>query len=608
MCTHGNLDELDALLAASPDTRVLVSTLDDQGYYPIQWAALNGHTAVVDRLVRAGAPVNVADRVSQQGPLHWAAVHGALSPFQHLVDQHAADLHAKDSKNFTVLHVAAQYGHAHLVYTLVTQYGMDVDELDVDGRAALHWAVYKGHDDVLTVLIAAGAKLHRPDATGMTPLHWAANRGNTVMVRVLIRAGGYDSLHLEESEAKKKPVDVARSRGFGLLAQMLDKLAKQEELDHDPWTGKKAKTLASSLWATDKVWVIWACLLFGNLGYIFFLKDHPSFPGPESAWLAHAGGTAFVVSMVTCVLLYYSTTSDPGYIDPMIGDSRRLRSMGKTSARDLQYSIAESPILKEKGQFSQVCTTCVIVRPLRSKHCSEQDKCVAEFDHYCPWVGNTIGQRNRIYFVSMLCFVWVAILLAVLMGVSRIRQHKGVFPHGGVAVFLFYYTAHHAFLLLFVSMLAAAQLGSVVTNLTTNEQINWTRYSYLRDPRTGTFRNPFHVGYLGNIMQVVKGPQRPICAVALDADQEKIPGRPINPSPCCGGGVRRGCEKTSGSGSEMMERPAEGGKDKGGGKRGEVDVEKGGEGEGERDVDEGSYLLPHVRGGVGGLPRKRAAV
>ena len=34
------------------------------------------------------------------------------------------------------------------------------------------------------------------------------------------------------------------------------------------------------------------------------------------------------------------------------------------------------------------CTICYIDQPLRAKHCKICKKCVAMYDHHCPWMGN----------------------------------------------------------------------------------------------------------------------------------------------------------------------------------------------------------------------------
>ncbi len=33
------------------------------------------------------------------------------------------------------------------------------------------------------------------------------------------------------------------------------------------------------------------------------------------------------------------------------------------------------------------CTICNIEQPIRSKHCKDCQRCVAMYDHHCPWMG-----------------------------------------------------------------------------------------------------------------------------------------------------------------------------------------------------------------------------
>ena len=56
-----------------------------------------------------------------------------------------------------------------------------------------------------------------------------------------------------------------------------------------------------------------------------------------------------------------------------------------------------------------LCHTCHIVRPLRSKHCSVQKRCVSCFDHFCPYVNNTMGSRNYKYFILFMAFGLVGV-------------------------------------------------------------------------------------------------------------------------------------------------------------------------------------------------------
>ena len=91
--------------------------------------------------------------------------------------------------------------------------GSDLQNADCEGWTPLHEAARAGQAELVTELLARGAKKDKADLSGFTPLCWAAKYGQLKAVRALLTAG----------------VDVNHVNALGLTALQLARDAEQEE-------------------------------------------------------------------------------------------------------------------------------------------------------------------------------------------------------------------------------------------------------------------------------------------------------------------------------------------------------------------------------------------
>ena len=202
----------------------------------------------------------------------------------------------------------------------------------------------------------------------------------------------------------------------------------------------------------------------------------------------------------------------------MNGDSSKLGgggSNGKPRNNEEYLSADAAPLWK--GNWNQLCATCKIVKPLRSKHCAICDRCVSCFDHHCPWIGNCVGKANRREFVLYLVLETIAMATAIVIAVVRVvteyqvqssarkagrADSFGLFKDGvGIVVFL----AMNGLLLLSTMVLCVTQLKMIASNVTTNESVNMGRYRHFRGP-DGRIKNPFDMGMKRNVLQFFTAP------------------------------------------------------------------------------------------------------
>lgn len=108
------------------------------------------------------------------------------------------------------------------------------------------------------------------------------------------------------------------------------------------------------------------------------------------------------------VLVEEHPLADQENIPTIKDDFTPSDSINRGSSIDLNSSKTEN--LGNKN--IRFCSNCQITQTLRTKHCRDCQRCVNLFDHHCPWVGNCIGQNNRIYFFWYIffqcCQLWMA--------------------------------------------------------------------------------------------------------------------------------------------------------------------------------------------------------
>lgn len=503
-CAYGDFDQVRQFVANDPSC---VNTPDDQGYHPLQWAALNNRVGEATFLLSNGAAINAKDKTGQTA-LHWAAVRGSLPVIETLL-RNNADYDLRDNRGYTICHVAAQYGQAAVLYYLALKWNVDIDTADLDGRTPLHWAAYKGYVDCVRLLLVLDSRYSLPDKEGCTPLHWAAIKGNPEACTVLLQGGATSCLE-QQDVTGSTPSQLAIEKGHRYLGLYLADYRKKHE--KGPW-GKGGR--CAWLTSTQLCPVIWMLII--SLVTLFIYKVVGGAAPVHSTIMLALSWCCVISAGLGLIFLYLTTTADPGFVSSSsISNSKK----GQYASSGVNVKNLDSPALWS-GNWQQLCVTCRIVRPLRSKHCAVTGRCIEVFDHYCPWVGNAIGKGNRHYF---LIFLWVELLAMVsgaIVGIAQIADQLGGHYTSDI-VWVFVFEAVDIFVGISVAALAIAQASQVVRNVTTNELANWHKYKYLQGP-TGHFTNPFNHGVMKNCHEVCSPAITPMAPVFLGKDG-RLPG------------------------------------------------------------------------------------
>nr|KJB64639.1 hypothetical protein B456_010G059000 [Gossypium raimondii] len=377
-------------------------------------------------------------------------------------------------------------------------------------------AAYKGFSDCIRLLLFLDAHRGRQDKEGCTPLHWAAIRGNLEACTVLVQAGKMEDLTVTDNSGLT-PEQLASEKNHRQVAFFL---ANARRLLEKRCDGNSRLGRFTRLRLAPFLWCIILLLLATYIQSVIMDANLPKLTAGFSfmAWFG------VILASTGLVMFYRCSSKDPGYIKMNVHDPMNMKD--------------DEPLLKIEtnnpsllaGNWSQLCATCKIVRPLRAKHCSTCDRCVEQFDHHCPWVSNCVGKRNKWDFILFLVLEVSAMLITSGVTIARIVKDPSApssfFPWMNYAV------SHHVgaisflivnfFLFFGVAALTVIQASQISRNITTNEMANVMRYSYLKGPG-GRFRNPYDHGCWKNCSDfLIKGYNEDIQVIEDAAHSEGI--------------------------------------------------------------------------------------
>ena len=117
-----------------------------------------------------------------------AAKSGLENTYREKLEEGANPM-ARDESGSTALHLASYKGHTGLVQLLAQTKGVLIDARDDAGNTPLQLAAAAGKDEVVPVLLKAGADPNLKNSDGTPPLHRAAQRGFYSVVNALLQGG-----------------------------------------------------------------------------------------------------------------------------------------------------------------------------------------------------------------------------------------------------------------------------------------------------------------------------------------------------------------------------------------------------------------------------------
>jgi ankyrin repeat protein len=210
-CYLGNFEGVSRAISSGASVEVHDSS---NGYTPLIWASFGGHIDIMSSLIEKGASTDSLCSNGLKTPLLAAAFSGKASAVELLLHEGAL-VNLDNSRGDTALILASYAGNTDTVEALlrVKKNTININAQNLQNRhTALHLAAFNGNEDIINMLVDAGAALNIQDAAGLSPLMLAAVQGNEGAVKTLSKRDGAN-LELRDAKSGSTALMLAAESG-----------------------------------------------------------------------------------------------------------------------------------------------------------------------------------------------------------------------------------------------------------------------------------------------------------------------------------------------------------------------------------------------------------
>lgn len=213
----GHTGIVDYILKENTAVRIvdILAAQDISGATPLHEAVRYGRVDIARLLLSAGAKVNAMDSIGKT-PILLIIPAGAQNEMYPLLIKSKANVNQKDMYGDTVLHVATMANAPVNTLALLVSNGASVNERNKEGVTPLALAIETKHSEQVRFYAQNGADVYAEDMQGNTPITKALESDTKEMLQTLITASnvastdssGNTALHIAIS--KDAPIDYIR--------------------------------------------------------------------------------------------------------------------------------------------------------------------------------------------------------------------------------------------------------------------------------------------------------------------------------------------------------------------------------------------------------------